>query len=103
DRAKPRGIGAAGSKRGVGDEQDPAVEGERCTQLPLRQRLDVERQSPECCPVAPGVLQQALILAEPDVPPVAAQPLVKDDPGDLASLARAGAVAEEVAAAVARS
>ena len=48
-------------------------------------------------PVAPGVLQQRVVLGQPHRSQAALGHVVGDDAGDLAALAAAGAVAEEEA------
>ena len=95
-------VGAHRAQRRIGDEQHALVELDRLVDLPVRDRLHVGRQATKRGPVTPRVFEQRLVLADPDMSAPALQPVVEDAGGDLAALARARAVAEEEALAVAR-
>ena len=62
--------------------------------------MDVGGQTTESGPVAAGILEQLLVLGQPDGAPTALQPVVEDTGGDLPPLTRSGAVAQEIALAV---
>ena len=64
-----------------------------------RERRDQQPLLAERGPVALGVLDQLVGFGDPDRAPAALQPVVEQDPGDLAALAGAGAVAEKPASA----
>ena len=95
-----RGFAARrGTQRCVGGEQDPALAVDGLRGPVVGKREDVALVAADLAPVAPGVLQQACRLADPERLPGAAQPAVEDDGGGLAALAAAGAVAEHPALA----
>src|SRR3546814_9459412 len=64
----------------------------------MRERDDVALGATEGGPVAHRVLDQLVGLGDPERPAPALEPVVEDDPGDLAALAGPGAVAQEPAA-----
>ena len=64
----------------------------------LAERDHVVLAAAERAPVASRVLDQLVGLRQPEGAPAAAQPVVEHDGGDLAALARAGAVAQHPAA-----
>src|SRR3546814_19012400 len=64
----------------------------------MRERDDVALGATEGGPVAHRVLDQLVGLGDPERPAPALEPVVEDDPGDLAALAGPGSVAQEPAA-----
>ena len=76
----------------------PSLEPDRRALPEARERRDQQPLHAERRPVALGVLDQLVGLADPDRAAAALQPVVEQDAGDLAALAGAGAVAEEPAA-----
>ena len=92
-------VARVGAQRGVGREQDAFLQTDRRALAEARQRRDQQPLHAERRPVALGVLDQLVGLADPDRAAAALQPVVEQDAGDLAALARAGAVAEKPAAA----
>ena len=101
DLVEPRGLALPGrrAQRRVGRKEDPLVHGDLGPLAELAQGDDVVVAASERDPVAARVLDELVGLREPKRPPPAAQPVVEDDGGDLAALARAGAVAEHPARA----
>src|SRR3546814_14852620 len=55
----------------------------------------------ESLPIAPCIFDQSDAVTQPDMTPLAAQPLVHCDPGELTPLPCSGAVSEEEALPVA--
>ena len=100
DLVEARGLALAlgRAQRGVGHEQDALFEPDRRALAEARQRLDQEALLAQRRPVAARVLDQ-LGLGDPQRLAPALEPVVEDDAGHLATLAAAGAVAEEPAAA----
>jgi hypothetical protein len=74
------------------------LERDRRTLTKARQGHQVGAVAADRGPVALGVLDQLVGFGDPDRPAAASEPVVEDDRGDLAALARTGAVAEEPAA-----
>ena len=87
-----------GAQGGVGGEEDAFLERDRGALPEARQRHDVGAVAADCGPVALGVLDQLVGFRDPHRPAVALKPVIKNDAGDLAALAGAGAVAEKPAA-----
>ena len=87
-----------GAQRGIGGEQDALLQPDRRALAEARQRRHQKPFHAERRPVALGVLDQLVGLADPDRAAAALQPVVEQDAGDLTALARAGAVAEKPAA-----
>ena len=100
---EPGGIAPPRTQGWIGHEQDAFAHRDGTSKLPLPERLDVDRQTAQRCPVAPCVLEQGFILRNPDMAVLAPHPAVEDHAGDLATLARTGPVAEKIALAVCRA
>src|SRR3546814_8385736 len=79
----------------VGGEEDGVAELNGGALSVLRERDDVALGAAERGPVAHRVLDQLVGLGDPERPAAALEPVVEDDAGDLAALARPGAVAQE--------
>src|SRR3546814_147665 len=86
------------AQRGIGGEEDGIAQLNGGTLPVLRERDDVALGATEGGPVAHRVLDQLVGLGDPERPAPALEPVVEDDPGDLAALAGPGAVAQEPAA-----
>ena len=84
---------------GVGGEQHPPVHADRVGLLPGALRGDVGGGAADRRPVPPGVLQQRVVPGDPHRLQATLGHVVGDDACGLATLAAAGAVAEEEAAA----
>ena len=84
---------------GVGRVEDAPVQPDRVRLLPRGLGRDVGGGPADGAPVAAGVLQQSVVLRQPDRPVAALGQVVGDDAGDLAAFAAAGAVTEEEALA----
>jgi hypothetical protein len=63
--------------------------------------LDVERDASKRLPIAAGILDQGIALADPEMAAVPAQPLIHQDRGKLTAFASASAITKEEAAPVA--
>ena len=100
---EPGRIDAPRTQRGVGHEHDAFVHRHGSAELPLRERLDIEREPAERGPVAARVFEQRFVLRDPQMAAFALEPAVEDHARDLAPLARPGAVAEEVPHPVGRT
>ena len=85
--------------RGVGGEQDALIEADRIALAEAGERRDLQALLAERRPVALRVVDQLVGFGDPDGAAAALHPVVEDDAGGLPALARAGAVAEEPAAA----
>ena len=85
--------------RGVGGEQDALIEADRVALAEAGKRRDLQALLAERRPVALRVVDQLVGFGDPDGAAAALHPVVEDDAGGLPALARAGAVAEEPAAA----
>ena len=70
------------------------------TELPTRERLDIERQAAKRLPVAARIFKQRLVLGDPDMAALACEPPIHDNRCDLPSLTRSGPVAKEEALSV---
>ncbi len=91
-------VARVGAQRGVGGEKDALLQPDR---RPLPEPRERRHQKPfdaERRPVALGVLDQLVGLADPHRAAAALQPIVKQDAGDLTALARAGAISQKPAA-----
>lgn len=97
---KPGRITAPGSQGRIGDEKDALAHSDRNTELPLSERLHVDRQTAERRPVAARIFEQRLVFRYPDVTALAAHPAVKHDRGHLPALPGPSAIAKEVAHAI---
>ena len=99
DLLDPRNLLVArvGSQRGVGGEKDALLQTDRRPLSEARQRRHQKPLHAERRPVALGVLDQLVGLADPHRAAAALQPVVEQDAGDLTALARAGAVAQKPA------
>ena len=86
-----------GAQRGIGREQDAFGQPDVLALRKARQRRDKQAFHAEGRPVALSVFQQLVGFGDPDGLAAAVHPVVEDDPGRLAALARAGAVAEHKA------
>ena len=86
------------AKRRIGGEEDAFGKPDRGALPEARQRRDEQALLPQRRPVALRILKQLVRLRDPKRPAAALQPVVENDPRDLAALARAGPVAEEPAA-----
>ena len=82
-------------QRSVGCKQDAFSKPDRCALREARERSDQQPFLPERRPVASRVLDQLVGLGDPQRAAPSLVPVVENDPGDLASLASAGAVTEE--------
>ena len=82
---------------GVGRVEDAPVQPDRVRLLPRGLGRDVGGGPADGAPVAAGVLQQGVILRQPDRPMAALGQVVGDDAGDLSALATSSAVTEEEA------
>ena len=91
-------VARVGSQRGVGGEKDALLQTDRRALAEARQRRDQQPFHAERRPVALGVLDQLVGLADPHRAAAALQPVVEQDAGDLTALPRAGAVAQKPAA-----
>src|SRR6267143_3019489 len=91
-------VARVGSQRGVGGEKDALLETDRRALAEARQRRDQQPFHAERRPVALGVLDQLVGLADPDRAAATLQPVVKQDTGDLTALACAGTVSQKPAA-----
>jgi hypothetical protein len=60
-----------------------------------RERRDQQPLLTQRRPIALGVLNQLVGFGDPHRAPAALQPVVEEDPGDLAALAGTGAIAEK--------
>ena len=76
----------------------PSTEADRGALGEARQRRDQQPLLAERRPVALGILDQLVGFRDPDGAAAALEPVVEQDAGDLAALARAGAIAEHPAA-----
>ena len=83
----------------VGGEEDPLLEPDWRALPESRERRDQKPLLAERRPVALGILEQFIRLRHPDGAATATQPIVEQHAGDLAALARAGAIAKEPTAA----
>ena len=101
DLVEPRGAALAGrrAQRGVGREQDAGRVGNLGSLAEVAEGDHVVLASSEGGPVAAGVFQELVGLAEPQSALAAAEPAVEDDRRDLPPLAAARAVAQHPAAA----
>ena len=90
---------AGAAQGGVGGEQDAAAARDGLRRPVVGEGEDVVLVAAEFAPVAPGVVDQARGLGDPQRASRAAQPAVEDHGRGLASLAAAGAVAEHPALA----
>ena len=90
-------VARVGSQRGVGGEKDALLQTDRRALSEPRERRDEKPLRSEGRPVALGVLDQLVGLADPHRAAAALQPIVEQDAGDLAALARAGAVSQKPA------
>ena len=96
---RPPALAGGASERGVGGEQDALGTRDVRALTELAERDDVVVAPAERGPVAAGVFEELVGLAEPERPWASAHPVVEEDAGDLAPLAGAGAVAEHPAGA----
>src|SRR3546814_3398854 len=85
------------AQRGIGGEEDGIAQLNGGTLPVMRERDDVALGATEGGPVAHRVLEQLVGLGDPERPAPALEPVVEDDPGDLAALAGSVAVAQEPA------
>ena len=92
-------LAGRGSQCGVGGKQYAGLLGNLLALAEPAQGNHIVRETAEGGPVAAGVLQQLVGLGQPQGSLPAAQPIVQHHGGDLAALARAGAVAEHPAPA----
>ena len=101
DLVEPCGRLAVGGRpqRRVGGEQDAGLAVDRLRRPVVGQREEVAFVAADLAPVAPGVLEEARGLRDPERPLRPAQPAVEDDRRGLAALAAPGAVAEHPALA----
>ena len=90
-------VARVGAQRGVGGEKDALLQTDRRALSEARQRRHQQPFHAERRPVALGVLDQLVGLADPDRAATALQPVIEQDAGDLTALARAGAVAQKPA------
>ena len=88
-----------GTQRSVGRKKDTFRQPDRRALPEARKRRDEQPLHAERRPIALRILDQLVGLADPDRATATLQPVVEQDAGDLPSLARAGAVAQEPAAA----
>ena len=86
-----------GAQRGVGGEKDALLQPDRRPLTEARQRRHQKSFHAERRPVALGVLDQLVGLADPHRTATALQPVIEQDAGDLTALARTSAVAEKPA------
>ena len=84
-------------QRGVGGEKDALLQTDRRPLAKARERSHQQPFHAERRPVALGVLDQLIGLADPHRAAAALQPVVEQDAGDLAALSRAGAVSQKPA------
>ena len=82
----------------IGGKQDPGLLWNIGPLAELAQRDDVGLTTADRRPVAARVFQQLVGGGQPQRPAAAAQPVVKNNGGDLAALAAAGAIAQHPAA-----
>ena len=101
DLVQARAFALAGrrAERGVGREEDALGERDLRALAELAERNHVGLPAAERGPVAACVLDELVGLGQPERPALAAQPAVQDHRGNLAALARAGAVAQHPALA----
>ena len=97
-QSRQRALAGRRAKCRVGGEQNRLAMGNRCAAANLPQRDDIRLDAAERGPVPPGVFQQLVRSGQPQGPAVAPQPLIENDPGNLPTLAAAGAVAKHPAA-----
>src|SRR6202023_3487896 len=90
-------VARVGSQRGVGSEKDALLQTDRRSLAEARERRDQQPFHAERRPVALGVLDQLVGLADPHRTTAALQPVVQQDAGDLTALSRAGAVSQKPA------
>src|SRR5258707_13304769 len=91
-------VARVGAQRGIGGEKDAPLQTDR---RPLAKARQWRHQQPfhsERRPVALGVLDQLVGLADPHRAAAALQPVIEQDAGDLTALARAGAISQKPAA-----
>src|SRR5258708_9232076 len=88
-------VARVGSKRGVGGKKDALLQTDRRALAEARQRRDQQPFHAERRPVALGVLDQLVGLADPQRAAAALQPGVEQDAGDLTAFPRTGTVARQ--------
>ena len=93
-------IAACRAQRRIAHEQHALIEGQRLMDLPSRERLDIGSEPAKGRPVTAGIVEQRLVLRDPDRPAAALEPIVENCGGDLSPLPCPGAVAKEEALAV---
>ena len=103
DLPEPGCIAAPRTQGRIGHKQDAFAHGDLMAELPLPERLNVDRKTAECRPVAPRVLKQGLVLRNPDMAALAPDPAIEDHTRSLAAFASTRAVAEEIAHPVSRA
>ena len=87
-----------GAQRSVGRKKDTFRQSDRHALAKARKRRNQQSLHAKRRPVALRILDQLIGLADPDRASATLQPVVEQDPRDLPSLARAGAIAQEPAA-----
>ena len=80
-------VALVGAQRGVGRKKDAFRQPDRRALAEARQRRDQQPLHAERRPVALGVLDQLVGLADPDRAAAALEPVVEQDAGDLTALA----------------
>ena len=97
DLVEARVFGAPRAQCRIGDKQNAFGQRYGSRELPAREGLDIERHSAKCFPVAACILQQRLVLGDPDMPTFTREPTVHHDRRNLPPLARSSTIAEEEA------